>query len=50
MRPIDFRNERFNQQLGENYIILEVGTHGNTLSEAKKSVVLFADILDEYIK
>ena len=49
MRPIDFRKERFNQHLHENYLILEVGTHGNTLEEAKKSMMIFADALDKYL-
>lgn len=50
LRPINFRNERFNQHLHKNYIILEVGTHGNTLKEAKTSVELFAQVLDNAIK
>lgn len=50
LRPINFRDERFNQHLHKNYIILEVGTHGNTLKEAKTSVELFAQILNHSIK
>ena len=50
LRPVNFRNERFNQHLHKNYIILEVGTHGNTLKEAKTSIELFAQILDKAIK
>lgn len=50
LRPVNFRDERFNQHLHSNYIILEVGTHGNTLKEAKMSVELFAQVLDKTIK
>ncbi len=49
MRPIDFRKERFNQHMLENYLILEVGTHGNSLEEAKNSMVIFTDALDRYL-
>ena len=49
MRPIDFRKERFNQHLLENYLILEVGTHGNSLEEAKNSMTIFADAVDRYL-
>ena len=50
LRPINFRDERFNQHLHKNYIILEVGTHGNTIKEAKVSCELFAQILNSAIK
>ncbi|MDD4688462.1 MAG: stage II sporulation protein P [Eubacteriales bacterium] len=33
-RPIDFRNERFNQHMTPNSIILEVGSNANSLEEA----------------
>ncbi len=49
MRPVDFRKERFNQHMLDNYLILEVGTHGNTLEEAKNSMVIFADAVDRYL-
>ena len=50
LRPINFRDERFNQHLHKNYIILEVGTHGNTVKEAKMGCELFARILNKAIK
>ncbi len=50
LRPVNFRDERFNQHLHKNYIILEVGTHGNTIKEAKVSCELFAQILNNAIK
>lgn len=34
MRPIDLRQERFNQQLTKGSLIVEVGTNGNTMEEA----------------
>ena len=49
MRPIDFRKERFNQHMHSNYLILEVGTHGNTIDEAKNSMKIFAEALDKYL-
>ncbi len=49
MRPIDFRKERFNQHLLDNYLILEVGTHGNSITEAKNSMILFAEAVDKYL-
>ncbi len=50
LRPVNFRDERFNQHLHKNYIILEVGTHGNTVKEAKTSTELFAQILNNAVK
>lgn len=35
MRPIILRKERFNQQASNGAIIIEVGSNGNTLEEAK---------------
>ena len=44
-RPINFRSQRFNQQLAPGAIIVEVGTNGNTLDEAllgaKYTIALF---------
>ncbi len=45
MRPINLREQRFNQQLSTGSIILEVGTNGNTLEEAKQGAKLFSDVL-----
>lgn len=49
-RPIDFRKERFNQHILNNCIIIEDGTHGNTLNEALESMDLFSDVLDKLVK
>lgn len=42
-RPIALKKERYNQQLSTGCLILEVGSSGNTLSEALNAVRLFAD-------
>lgn len=49
-RKINIRNERFNQHLLEKAILVEIGSHGNTLEEALKSAELFADVLSKVIK
>ena len=43
MRPVNLRKERFNQHATAGSIILEVGTAGNTLSEALISIELFCE-------
>ena len=50
MRPINFRNQRFNQQLAPAAIIVEVGTNGNTLDEALLGAKYFAEGLADFIK
>lgn len=50
MRPINLRNERFNQHLAPGSLILEIGTHGNTLTEAKHSAKLIAETIAELLK
>ena len=42
-RPIHLAPERYNQQLTRGSLILEVGTNGNTLSEAERAAELFGD-------
>lgn len=48
-RPLSLKNERYNQQLTRNSLLLEFGTCGNTVEEAKRSAELvgqkLADIL-----
>ena len=41
-RPIRLVRERYNQHLSSGAFILEVGTNGNTLSEAERAAELFA--------
>lgn len=50
MRPIDLRKERFNEQLTQGSIIIEVGANGNTLEEAIKGGELIAEIISEVLK
>lgn len=42
-RPITLRSSRFNQQLTPGSLLIEVGSHGNTLQEALQGARLFAD-------
>ena len=41
-RPITLRSSRFNQQLTQGSLLVEVGSHGNTLQEALRGARLFA--------
>lgn len=48
-RPINFRSQRFNQQLAPGALIIEVGTNGNTLEEALLGATYFANALSSYL-
>ncbi len=50
MRPIALKKGRYNQQLAKGSIILEVGSSGNTLSEALCAVRLFAEAAGPALK
>ncbi len=50
MRPIAMTKHRYNEHATRASFILEVGTDGNTLTEAKKAIVRFGEILAEYLK
>ena len=41
-RPLVLRTSRFNQQLSDGMILVEIGTHGNTLQEAITAARMFA--------
>ena len=41
-RPITLRTARFNQQLTKGSLLVEIGSHGNTLDEALAGARLFA--------
>lgn len=43
-RPIALRSSRFNQQLTPGSLLVEVGSHGNTLQEALTAGRLFAQV------
>ena len=48
-RPIVLRTSRFNQQQSTGAILVEVGTHGNTLQEAITAARLFARTVADMI-
>lgn len=47
LRPIMLRATRYNQHLSVGAILVEVGTCGNTLSEAERAAAIFAKALAE---
>lgn len=49
IRHMNLRGASFNQQLCENYILLEVGTGGNTLAEAVASAEIAAEVFADMI-
>jgi len=49
-RKIDLRNERFNQHLLDKSVLVEIGSHGNTLEEALFSAELLAAVLSKVIR
>ena len=50
MRPILLREERFNQQISIGSVILEVGSNGNTLEEAKRGGAHAAQAIADVLK
>lgn len=48
-RPITLRSSRFNQQLTTGSLLVEVGSHGNTLQEAIRGARLFAQTAGEVL-
>ena len=49
-RPIIVRNSRYNQQVANGALIIEVGATGNTLEECLTSIEYFDKILNEVLK
>lgn len=49
-RPIVLRSSRFNQQLAPGALLVEVGTHGNTLQEALDAARLFAGSMTQVLE
>ena len=45
MRPINLREQRFNQQLSKGALIIEIGSNGNTLNESVYSAKLFGNVI-----
>lgn len=50
MRPVMLRKERFNQQISTGAIIVEVGSNGNTLEEAKEGAAYMAKTIAGVLK
>lgn len=50
IRPIVLRSSRFNQQMSGGSLLVEVGSHGNTLQEAIAAARLFARTVAEHVK
>lgn len=50
MRSINLRRERFNGHTTKGSVIIEVGTSGNTLSEAKRGASLAAAVIGDFLK
>ena len=48
-RPLYLSPARYNQHLSPGSLLLEVGTDANTLAEAKRAVLLFADCLGQVL-
>lgn len=49
-RPITLRSSRFNQQLAPGALLVEIGSHGNTLQEALAAARLFAASLADTLE
>ena len=49
-RPLVLRTSRFNQQLSDGMILVEIGTHGNTLQEAINAARIFARTVADMMK
>lgn len=45
MRPVNLRTQRFNQHARPGSMLVEVGSSGNTLTEALRSIRLFGQVL-----
>lgn len=48
-RPITLRSSRYNQQLTSGSLLIEVGSHGNTLQEALRGARIFARAAGEVL-
>ena len=48
-RPLLVSTERYNQHAAPGYLLVEIGTDGNTLAEAENAARLFADCLADVL-
>ncbi len=49
MRPVNLRTQRFNQHMRHGSMLIEVGSSGNTMTEALAAIRLFGETLAEDI-
>ncbi len=49
MRPLNLRRERFNMHMTPGSLIFEVGTHANTLEEAKNAAMILSEGIIEVV-
>ena len=47
MRPLNLRTQRFNQHATNSALLVEVGSSGNTMTEALRGIRLFGEVLSE---
>ena len=47
-RELHLSDSRYNQQVSDGALILEVGATGNTLEEAQKAMKYFAEVIDSF--
>lgn len=45
MRPVDFKYTTYNQDMSPGALLIEIGSHGNSLTEAQYSSYLLANVL-----
>ncbi len=50
MRPVQLREERFNEHLTKGSLILEIGSNGNSIEEAKTAASCLAEALSEVLR
>ena len=50
MRPLNLREERFNTHMTKGSLIVEVGSNGNTLAEAKQAAEYIANVICKVLK
>lgn len=49
-RGIDVRKERFNQHLSKKAILIEIGSHGNTMEESIETAKILAQVIADVLK
>ena len=49
MRNVNLRGASFNEQLAERFLLVEIGSAGNTLDEAKTAARRFAEVFASVI-